>query len=65
MAVSIFPLYLTLIIFTLSCTGIGLSISAILSSLQQVMVYSFVLLLPMVLLSGLAIPVHNLLNMKS
>ena len=60
MAGSIFPLYLTLIIFTLSCTGIGLSISAISSSMQQVMVYSFVLLLPMVLLSGLATPVHNM-----
>ncbi len=54
------PLYLTLLIFTLSCTGIGLSISAISSSMQQVMVYCFVLILPMVLLSGFATPVANM-----
>ena len=53
-------LYLTLFVFTLSCIGIGLSISAISRSMQQVMVYCFVLLLPMVLLSGLATPVSNM-----
>lgn len=57
---SVVTLYLTLFIFTISCIGIGLSISAISASMQQVMVYSFVLLMPMILLSGLATPVRNM-----
>ncbi len=51
---------LTLFIFALSCTGIGLSISAISNSMQQVMVYCFFLLLPMVLLSGFATPIATM-----
>lgn len=54
------PLILTLFVFAVSCTGIGLSISAVSSSMQQVMVYCFVLLLPMALLSGFATPVANM-----
>lgn len=54
------PLYLTLFVFTLSLSGLGLSISAISNSMQQVMVYCFVLILPMVLLSGFATPVANM-----
>ena len=53
-------LYLTLLVFTVSCTGIGLSISAISQTMQQVMVYAFVLMMPMVLLSGMATPVANM-----
>lgn len=60
MAGGLFALYLTLFVFTLSCTGIGLCISAVSNSMQQVMVYCFVFLLPMVLLSGLATPVSNM-----
>jgi len=55
-----FSLYLTIFVFILSCVGIGLSISAISNSMQQVMVYCFVLLMPMVLLSGMATPVENM-----
>ncbi len=57
---SLITLYLTVFIFMVSCTGIGLSISAISTSMQQVMVYTFVLMMPMVLLSGLATPVRNM-----
>ena len=53
-------LYLVIFVFMLSCTGIGLSISAISQSMQQVMVYCFVFLMPMILLSGLATPVENM-----
>ena len=60
MAGDLFPLYLTLVIFNLSCTGIGLCISSISNSMQQVMVYCFMFLLPMVLLSGLTTPVSNM-----
>ena len=55
-----FSLYLTLFVFILTCVGIGLSISAISQTMQQVMVYCFVLLMPMVLLSGMATPVENM-----
>ena len=44
----------------LSCVGLGLSISAISQTMQQVMVYCFVLLMPMILLSGMATPVENM-----
>lgn len=57
---SLLTLYLTLFIFLASSVGIGLSVSAISNNMQQVMVYSFVLLLPMVLLSGMATPVRNM-----
>lgn len=57
---SIAALYITLTIFLISCVGIGLSISAISDNMQQVMVYCFVLLLPMALLSGFATPVRNM-----
>lgn len=60
MAGSVFSLYFTLWIFLLSCIGIGLSISALCSSMQQVMVYCFVLMMPMVLLSGMGTPVENM-----
>ena len=53
-------LYLTILIFLISCVGIGLSISALSDSMQQVMVYSFVVLLPIMLLSGMATPVRNM-----
>ncbi|MDR1885468.1 MAG: ABC transporter permease [Synergistaceae bacterium] len=47
-------------IFMLSCVGMGLSISAVSESMQQVMVYSFVLIMPMVLLSGITTPLRNM-----
>lgn len=60
LAGSIIALYITLTIFLISCVGIGLSISAISDNMQQVMVYCFVLLMPMALLSGFATPVRNM-----
>ncbi len=57
---SLFTLYLTLVIFMTSVVGIGLSISALSNSMQQVMVYCFVLLMPMSMLSGFATPVRNM-----
>lgn len=57
---SLLTLYLTLFIFLASSMGIGLSISAISKNMQQVMVYCFVLLLPMTLLSGMATPVRSM-----
>ncbi|MFC2337429.1 MAG: ABC transporter permease [Negativicutes bacterium] len=52
--------YLTLLIFTVSSTGIGLIISSVADNMQQVLVYVFVLLLPLALLSGIVTPIHNM-----
>ncbi len=57
---SLLTLYITLTIFMTSVVGIGLSISALSNSMQQVMVYCFVLLMPMSMLSGFATPVRNM-----
>lgn len=57
---SLLTLYLLLGVFLLACVGIGLSISAISANMQQVMVYCFVMIMPMILLSGLATPIRNM-----
>lgn len=46
--------------FTIAVVGIGLSVSAVSANMQQAMLYTFVLLMPLVLLSGLATPVKNM-----
>jgi ABC-2 type transport system permease protein len=53
-------LYAGLLLFTVASVGVGLSISALSANMQQAMLYTFVLLMPMVLLSGLTTPVHNM-----
>lgn len=52
--------YLVLFIYLLSSTGIGLSISSLCSTMQQVQVYVYVYLIPMALLSGVATPIRNM-----
>lgn len=60
MAGSLVTLYTGLTLFTLASVGIGLSISALSANMQQAMQYTFVLLMPMVLLSGLTTPIENM-----
>ena len=60
MAGSLLTLYAGLAIFTTASVGIGLSISALSSGMQQAMLYTFVLVMPMMLLSGLTTPVANM-----
>jgi ABC-2 type transport system permease protein len=60
MAGSLLTLYAGLIVFIMACVGIGLSISALSLSMQQAMLYTFSLLMPMMLLSGLMTPVANM-----
>lgn len=60
MAGSLFALATGLLLFTIAVVGIGLSISALSANMQQAMLYTFVLLVPIVLLSGLATPVRNM-----
>ena len=57
---SLWLLYLGLVVFTCATVGIGLSISALALSMQQAMLYTFLLIMPMMLLSGLLTPVSNM-----
>ncbi|MBO9514152.1 MAG: ABC transporter permease [Variovorax sp.] len=60
MAGSLVTLYVGLAFFTTASVGIGLSISAVSANMQQAMLYTFVLIMPMMLLSGLTTPVSNM-----
>ncbi|WP_434778379.1 ABC transporter permease [Neisseria sp. Ec49-e6-T10] len=60
MAGSIINLYLGLGIFTIAIVGVGLTISSIAKNMQQAMFYAFVLIMPMILLSGLITPIRNM-----
>ncbi|MHB9796193.1 ABC transporter permease [Pseudomonas sp. MT3] len=60
MAGSLLDLYGGLTVFTIACVGLGMSISAVSLNMQQAMLYTFVLIMPLTLLSGLATPVRNM-----
>lgn len=60
MAGSLLTLYAALLAFILAAVGIGLAISALSLNMQQAMLYTFVLLMPMMLLSGLNTPVATM-----
>jgi len=60
LAGSLAVLYTGLIFFTVASVGIGLSISAVSANMQQAMLYGFMLIMPLILLSGLATPVRNM-----
>ena len=53
-------MYLGLITFTTAAVGLGLSISAVALTMQQAMLYTFILIMPLMLLSGLLTPVRNM-----
>ena len=57
---SVWLLYLGLVTFTTASVGIGLSISAVSLTMQQAMLYTFMLVMPLMLLSGLLTPVRNM-----
>jgi ABC-2 type transport system permease protein len=57
---SIAALYFALVLFTTASVGIGLAISAFSRTMQQAMLYTFVLLMPMMLLSGLTSAISNM-----
>lgn len=60
MAGSLGLLYLGILVFSLANVGIGLSVSAISATMQQGVLYCFMLLMPMILLSGFATPIENM-----
>lgn len=53
-------LYIGLILFLLAAVGIGLFVSSIAATMQQGMLYAFVLIMPFALLSGLATPISSM-----
>lgn len=53
-------LYLGLLFFNIAAVGIGLSISALCTNMQQAMLWSFLLIVPFVLLSGFVSPIANM-----
>lgn len=57
---SVWLLYLGLVSFTGAAVGIGLSISALSLNMQQAMLYTFLLIMPLMLLSGLLTSVKNM-----
>jgi ABC-2 type transport system permease protein len=57
---SFLTLYSGLTLFLLAAVGIGLLISSIAVTMQQAMLYSFLVMLPFALLSGLATPVTSM-----
>ncbi len=57
---SVWQLYLGLFIFTMAAVGVGLSISALSLTMQQAMLSAFLLIMPLMLLSGLVTPVRNM-----
>lgn len=60
---NLLTLYTCLMVFNVAVVGIGLSISALSLNMQQAMLYTFVLIMPMTLLSGLATPIENMPEM--
>jgi pyoluteorin transport system permease protein len=57
---SFVTLYAGLGLFVLAAVGIGLFVSSLVATMQQAMLFSFVLLMPFILLSGLATPIGNM-----
>ncbi len=53
-------LYCGLVMFTIAAVGIGLSISALSVSMQQAMLFTFLSIMPLILLSGMLTPVGNM-----
>lgn len=60
MSGSIALLYLGLLGFTGAAVGIGMSLSALALNMQQAMLYTFLVIMPLTLLSGLITPVRNM-----
>ncbi|HEY7491337.1 MAG TPA: ABC transporter permease [Candidatus Tectomicrobia bacterium] len=57
---SFVTLYTGLGLFLLAAVGIGLLVSAVVATMQQAMLFSFVLLMPFALLSGLVTPLSSM-----
>ena len=57
---SFLTLYIGLTLFLLAAVGIGLLLSSIALTMQQAMLYTFLVMMPFALLSGLTTPISNM-----
>jgi ABC-2 type transport system permease protein len=57
---SYLTLYGGLAVFLLAAVGIGLMLSAVVATMQQAMLFAFVVMMPLALLSGLTTPIGNM-----
>jgi ABC-2 type transport system permease protein len=57
---SFLTLYAGLGLFLLAAVGVGLFVSSIAATMQQAMLYSFLVIMPFVLLSGLTTPISSM-----
>jgi ABC-2 type transport system permease protein len=57
---SFLTLYTGLSVFVLASTGIGLLVSSVAVTMQQAMLFSFLIMMPFALLSGLATPISSM-----
>ncbi len=57
---SVLTLYAGLTLFLIAAVGIGLFVSSIAGTMQQAMIYIFVVIMPFALLSGLTTPIDNM-----
>jgi len=57
---SFFTLYAGLIPFVLAAVGLGLMVSSLAATMQQAMLFGFLLIMPFSLLSGLTTPLRNM-----
>jgi ABC-2 type transport system permease protein len=60
LAGSLITLYTGLTLFMIASVGLGLAISAVCATMQQAMLYTFMLVMPLIMLSGLTTPVRNM-----
>ena len=57
---SFVTLYVALTVFLLAASGIGLLLSSVAATMQQAMLYSFMLIMPFALLSGFTTPISSM-----
>ena len=57
---SFLTLYAGLVLFLLAAVGIGIFVSSIAATMQQAMLYGFMLIMPFTLLSGMSTPISNM-----
>jgi ABC-2 type transport system permease protein len=57
---SFVTLYTGLLLFLLAAAGVGLLVSSFVATMQQAMLFAFLIMLPFTLLSGLTTPVSNM-----
>jgi ABC-2 type transport system permease protein len=57
---SFLALYIALTLFLLAASGIGLLISSVSATMQQAMLYAFLLIMPFALLSGFTTPISSM-----